>query len=81
VPSTLGLDVFTEISHVGGNVDVMDEDGDTPLYTVENIDTARWLVEHGATVHHQNNEGVSVSFIPANGYNQMLMVLSPLQSL
>ena len=62
----LGVDVFTEISHAGGNVDVMDDDGDTPLYTVENIDTARWLVEHGATVHHRNNEGVSVSFIPAN---------------
>jgi len=46
------------ISH-GGNVDVTDEDGDTPLYTVENVDTARWLVEHGATVHRQNNEGVS----------------------
>jgi hypothetical protein len=53
-------------SRTGGNVDVMDEDGDTPLYTVENVDTARWLVEHGASVHHRNNEGVSVSFIHAN---------------
>jgi hypothetical protein len=44
----------------------MDEDGDTPLYTVENVDTARWLVEHGARVDHRNNEGISVSFAPAN---------------
>lgn len=50
----------------GGNVDIMDEDGDTPLYTVENVDTARWLVEHGARVDHRNNEGISVSFAPAN---------------
>lgn len=42
-------------------MDVTDEDGDTPLYTVENVDTAQWLVEHGATVHQQNSEGVSVS--------------------
>jgi len=44
---------------LGGNVDVTDEDGDTPLYTVENVDTAKWLIEHGATVDRQNNAGVS----------------------
>ncbi|KDR76328.1 hypothetical protein GALMADRAFT_247717 [Galerina marginata CBS 339.88] len=43
----------------GGNVNITDSDGDTPLYTVENIETARYLVEHGAVVARQNLEGVS----------------------
>ena len=41
-------------------MNVTDEDGDTPLYVVENIETARFLVEHGATVARQNAEGISV---------------------
>jgi hypothetical protein len=45
---------------VGGDVDITDEDGDTPLYAVENVETARFLVEHGATVNRVNNDGISV---------------------
>jgi hypothetical protein len=45
---------------LGGDVNVTDEDGDTPLYTVETIDTARWLVEHGAIIARTNHEGISV---------------------
>lgn len=37
-----------------------DEDGDTPLYTVENIETARFLVDNGADFMWQNNEGLTV---------------------
>ena len=44
----------------GGDVNVTDEDGDTPLYTVENVETATWLVQHGAAVNRQNSEGISV---------------------
>lgn len=47
---------------IGGNVNLIDDDGETPLYTVENVETARWLVDHGATVGRTNNEGVSVRF-------------------
>ncbi|KAF8199578.1 hypothetical protein BJ912DRAFT_1054896 [Pholiota molesta] len=43
----------------GGDVNITDEDGDTPLYTVENLETAQFLVQHGAVVVRQNNEGVS----------------------
>jgi uncharacterized protein len=39
---------------------VTDEDGDTPLYTVETLEVARWLVEHGAMVDRVNAEGISV---------------------
>jgi hypothetical protein len=47
---------------LGGDVNVVDGDGDTPLFTVEDIPTARFLVEHGAVVDMQNSEGLSVSF-------------------
>ncbi|KAF8899936.1 ankyrin repeat-containing domain protein [Gymnopilus junonius] len=43
----------------GGDVNITDADGDTPLYTVENLETARYLVQHGAIVARQNMEGVS----------------------
>ena len=46
----------------GGNVNITDEDGDTPLYTVEDVETAQWLVSHGATVDMRNTEGRSVSY-------------------
>ena len=42
-------------------MNVTDGDGDTPLYTTENIETARWLIRHGATVNIRNSEGISVS--------------------
>ena len=45
----------------GGDVNVKDSDGDTPLYTVESLSTAQWLVQHGATVDMKNNEDLSVS--------------------
>lgn len=46
--------------HQGGEVNLTDDDGDTPLYTVEDTETARFLVEHGAAIDHRNAEGVSV---------------------
>lgn len=47
---------------MGGDVNVTDEDGDTPLYTVEDIETARWLLEHGATADRSNADGLNVSY-------------------
>ncbi|KAH9928602.1 ankyrin repeat-containing domain protein [Fomitopsis serialis] len=53
------LHVLDYLVSKGGDVNITDNDGDTPLYVVENIETARWLVEHGATVERQNSEGIS----------------------
>jgi uncharacterized protein len=39
---------------------VSDEDGDTPLYTVENIETARFLVDNGADLMWRNDDGLTV---------------------
>jgi hypothetical protein len=41
-------------------VNATDGDGDTPLYTVEDVETAQWLVTHGATAARVNGEGISV---------------------
>ena len=50
----------------GGDVNITDSDGDTPLYTVENLQTARFLVQHGAVVARHNIEGISVRITPFN---------------
>jgi hypothetical protein len=50
----------------GGDVNIADSDGDTPLYTVENLETARFLVQHGAVVARHNIEGTSVRIAPLN---------------
>ncbi|OCH94446.1 ankyrin [Obba rivulosa] len=53
------LHVLQYLIAKGGDVNVTDEDGDTPLYVVEDVATARFLVEHGAIADHRNFEGVS----------------------
>jgi hypothetical protein len=50
----------TNLYITGGDVNITDEDGDTPLYTVEKIETARLLIEHGARYDHVNAEGLTV---------------------
>ncbi|KAG5638896.1 hypothetical protein H0H81_008955 [Sphagnurus paluster] len=53
------LDVLAYLISRGGDVNITDDDGDTPLYTVENIDTARFLIDHGATIARHNTDGIS----------------------
>ncbi|KAJ7170625.1 ankyrin repeat-containing domain protein [Mycena crocata] len=53
------LQILEYLISRGGDVNVQDGDGDTPIYTVENVETARFLVTHGATLDRQNSEGVS----------------------
>ncbi|BEI87200.1 hypothetical protein CcaverHIS002_0705460 [Cutaneotrichosporon cavernicola] len=55
------LQLLEYLVSVGGNVNLPDDDGDTPLFTCESVDAARWLVEHGAEVGHRNAEGVSAA--------------------
>ncbi|KAG8679315.1 hypothetical protein FRC11_003883, partial [Ceratobasidium sp. 423] len=43
----------------GGDVNITDEEGDTPLYAAETVAVAQFLVEHGALVDVTNSEGVS----------------------
>ena len=53
------IDILEFLVLHGGDVNIADEDGDTPLYVVESIDTAKWLVQHGATIERANSEGLS----------------------
>jgi hypothetical protein len=49
----------------GGNINITDEDGDTPLYTVESIECARFLIEDcGADPKWKNGEGITVCLHP-----------------
>lgn len=53
------LDILTYLISRGGDVNVTDEDGETPLYTVENIESAQFLVSHGADPAWRNHEGLT----------------------
>jgi len=53
------LDVLSYLVQQGGDVNVTDEDGDTPLYTVEDVNTAQWLIDQGARIDWRNRAGVS----------------------
>lgn len=46
---------------VGGDINIPDAEGETPLFTVEGAEAARWLVEHGADVAAENGDGQAVS--------------------
>ncbi|KAH8826374.1 ankyrin [Flagelloscypha sp. PMI_526] len=53
------IHVLEYLLEKGGNVNITDSDGDTPLYTVETTATAQYLVQHGAIVDRVNNDGIS----------------------
>jgi hypothetical protein len=54
-------DLLEYLISVGGDINLRDEDGDTPLFVVESVEMARWMVERGAEVGVVNEEGLSVS--------------------
>ncbi|CAE6473495.1 unnamed protein product [Rhizoctonia solani] len=53
------IHILTYLISKGGDVNVTDEEGDTPLYTAETVAVAQFLVDHGASVDVTNSEGVS----------------------
>lgn len=54
------FDLLLYLISVGGDINIRDEEGETPLFTVESEQAARWLVEHGADPLIQNEEGQTV---------------------
>jgi hypothetical protein len=38
-----------------------DSENETPLFTCESVECARFLVDHGADIHWKNDDGVTVS--------------------
>jgi len=53
------LDILSYLISRGGNVNVTDEDGETPLFLVETKDVARFLVDNGADATWKNQEGLT----------------------
>ncbi|KAK4688657.1 hypothetical protein P7C73_g1461, partial [Tremellales sp. Uapishka_1] len=53
------LELLAYLLSQGGDINLPDADGDTPLYTVESVSTAEWLIQHGADASHQNDEGLT----------------------
>jgi ankyrin repeat protein len=54
-------DILEYLISVGGDINLRDDDGDTPLYVVESLEMARWMIERGAQWGVVNEEGLSVS--------------------
>jgi hypothetical protein len=53
------LDIIEYLISHGGNIDVEDFDGDTPLFVVETPEVAKFLIEKGADASHRNHEGTT----------------------
>ncbi|CCX31129.1 ankyrin repeat protein [Pyronema domesticum] len=53
------LDLLRSLVNIhGGNANIQDDDGDTPLFVCETVEAAQCLVEElGADVEHRNEEG------------------------
>ncbi|WVO12854.1 hypothetical protein L204_100462 [Cryptococcus depauperatus] len=45
----------------GGNINLPDDDGETPLYVVESVCVAKFLVERGADAKWKNNDGLTAA--------------------
>jgi len=74
------LDILTYLISKGGNVNVTDEDGDTPLFTVENIETARFLVDNGADPVWRNHDGLTPAASLEEDFPQVAAFLNSITS-
>ncbi|WWD15899.1 hypothetical protein CI109_100323 [Kwoniella shandongensis] len=55
------LPLLTYLLSVGGNPNIPDDDGDTPLFVVESLEVAQFLVQSGADAGWKNEEGMMAS--------------------
>lgn len=63
-------DILDYLISVGGDINLRDDDGDTPLYVVESVEMARWMIERGAQWGVVNEEGLSVSFYSSSSVDR-----------
>lgn len=57
------LDILEYLVSKGGNVNLADPDGDTPLHVTEHEEAAKWLVAHGADATRKNSDGLTPAMI------------------
>lgn len=54
------LELLDYLISKGGDINHADSDGETPLFTVESVEVAKWMIERGAKYDVKNAEGESV---------------------
>ncbi|GAA5976696.1 hypothetical protein JCM11641_005664 [Rhodosporidiobolus odoratus] len=52
-------DILRYLVQTGGDINLTDDDGDTPLYVVEQVAMAKLVVELGGNPRHLNQEGLT----------------------
>ncbi|KAJ9090922.1 hypothetical protein QFC19_009348 [Naganishia cerealis] len=55
------LDLLEYLISKGGDINHPDSDGETPLFTVESVQVAQWMIERGAKIDVRNHEGDTVA--------------------
>ncbi|KIR96866.1 ankyrin repeat-containing protein [Cryptococcus deuterogattii 2001/935-1] len=55
------IDLLSYLLSIGGNPNLTDDDGETPLYVVESIEVAKFLIDNGADPKWKNEEGLTAA--------------------
>lgn len=55
------VDILRYLVSKGGDINITDEDGETPLFVVETVEMARLVLELGGNAEWKNAEGMTVS--------------------
>ncbi|QRV89861.1 ankyrin repeats [Ceratobasidium sp. AG-Ba] len=75
------LNILEYLIGKGGDVNITDEEGDTPLYTAETVTVAQFLVEHGAEVDIKNSEDQSPADATEEDYPEVAAYIRSKSSL
>lgn len=55
------IDLLSYLLSIGGDPNLTDDDGETPLYVVETIEVAKFLIDNGADPKWKNQEGLTAA--------------------
>ncbi|GAA6009291.1 hypothetical protein JCM11491_004260 [Sporobolomyces phaffii] len=54
-------DILSYLVERGGDINLVDEDGETPLFVVETVGMARLVVQLGGNAQHRNSDGMTAA--------------------
>ena len=54
-------EILSYLVEHGGDINITDDDGETPLFVVETVAIARLVVQLGGNPSHRNHDGMTVS--------------------
>lgn len=55
------IDLLSYLLSIGGDPNLTDDDGETPLYVVETIEVAKFLIDNGTDPKWKNQEGLTAA--------------------